>query len=160
MIFASVGTQLAFPRMIGMLRELIAVHDYRFIAQTNEPEEHVQLVGRLDGRTKMAPDEYEAVTDECSVMISHAGIGSIISASNHGKPIIMVPRRHALGEHRNDHQMETARRFEGRPGIYIAESAEEISALLSSSLVPCGGASVSTSLVQGLNDFIKGSSRG
>jgi UDP-N-acetylglucosamine transferase subunit ALG13 len=37
-----------------------------------------------------------------------------------GKPLVILPRKAALGEHRNDHQMATARRFANRAGVTVA----------------------------------------
>jgi UDP-N-acetylglucosamine transferase subunit ALG13 len=51
-------------------------------------------------------------------------MGSIISALRHGKPIVVMPRRAVLGEHRNEHQNATAARFADRPGIFV--SSDEI----------------------------------
>ena len=48
-------------------------------------------------------------------------MGSILSAGERGKPIVLLPRAGRLGEHRNDHQRDTAARFAGRPGIFVAE---------------------------------------
>jgi len=43
------------------------------------------------------------------VVVSHAGIGTILRCAELGRPIIIVPRRKALGEHVDDHQMEIVR---------------------------------------------------
>ena len=47
-------------------------------------------------------------------------------ATHKGKPIILVPRRAALGEHRNDHQLATVRQLAERPGILIAHDETEL----------------------------------
>jgi UDP-N-acetylglucosamine transferase subunit ALG13 len=35
-------------------------------------------------------------------------MGTILSAAELGKPVILMPRRAKFGEHRNDHQQDTA----------------------------------------------------
>ena len=62
-------------------------------------------------------------------VVAHAGIGTILGALELGKPTVVMPRRAALGEHRNDHQLATARRFSG-PGIAVALDEHELAAEL------------------------------
>ena len=61
-------------------------------------------------------------------MISHAGMGSIISARDVQIPIIIFPRLAAMGEHRNDHQLDTVKQFANRPGIYATSDYETLEA--------------------------------
>ena len=63
-------------------------------------------------------------------MVAHAGIGTILSAKRWARPLVILPRRHALGEHRNDHQIATARQVETLPGIHVAWEAADLEALL------------------------------
>ena len=42
------------------------------------------------------------------------------------KPIVLIPRRAALKEHTTDHQLDTARWLESKPGIFIVWSDEEL----------------------------------
>lgn len=49
---------------------------------------------------------------ESDFVISHAGAGSILTALENNKKIIVVPRQSKYGEHNNDHQIEIAERFE------------------------------------------------
>lgn len=49
---------------------------------------------------------------ECDFIISHAGAGSILTALENNKKIIVVPRQSKYGEHNNDHQLEIAEKFE------------------------------------------------
>jgi UDP-N-acetylglucosamine transferase subunit ALG13 len=53
-------------------------------------------------------------------------MGTILSAMEAGKPLLVMPRRAALGEHRNDHQMATAMRLEDRLGLAVAWDEEEL----------------------------------
>ena len=55
------------------------------------------------------------------LVISHAGIGTIILCKEYGVPIILLPRRKRYGEHMNDHQLEIAKVLEerGDKSIYV-----------------------------------------
>lgn len=49
--------------------------------------------------------------DEADLIITHAGVGSIVSALKKGKKVIVVPRLKKYNEHVNNHQIQIARRF-------------------------------------------------
>jgi len=48
------------------------------------------------------------------LVVSHAGIGTIILCKKFGVPLIILPRRKEFGEHMNDHQLEIAQALEQR----------------------------------------------
>ena len=73
-------------------------------------------------------DESEGYIRDSSLVISHAGIGTIIGALRAGTPIIIVPRREALKEHFNDHQLEIAAAVKGRPGVEVVEDVAGLGA--------------------------------
>jgi UDP-N-acetylglucosamine transferase subunit ALG13 len=56
------------------------------------------------------------------LVVSHAGIGTIILCKKYGTPILILPRRKGYGEHMNDHQLEIAKAMEKREveNIYVA----------------------------------------
>ena len=72
------------------------------------------------------PTEFRKRVESASLMIAHAGMGSIITALELGKPIIVMPRRADLGEHRNDHQVATAKRFAEQGRIMVAINEQEL----------------------------------
>jgi UDP-N-acetylglucosamine transferase subunit ALG13 len=57
-------------------------------------------------------------------------MGSIITAMQAQKPVILLPRQFALGEHTSDHQMHGTDWLKGRPGIWIAEDVADLHRLL------------------------------
>jgi UDP-N-acetylglucosamine transferase subunit ALG13 len=63
-------------------------------------------------------------------IVAHAGMGTILTALELGTPIVVMPRRAALGEHRNDHQLATARRFAEQGSIAVAFDEEQLHARL------------------------------
>lgn len=132
MILATVGTQLAFPRLILALAELAPRIDEEIIAQTgtDRTDGLADLPPNLSLRKTMAPAEFDAAFQKARVVVGHAGIGTILSARRMGKPLVILPRRHALGEHRNDHQIATARQVEKLPGIHVAWEAGDLAPLL------------------------------
>ncbi|MBW6524014.1 hypothetical protein KZ810_10955 [Sphingomonas sp. RHCKR47] len=128
MILVSVGTQLPFDRLIRAVDQWSA---------TNGRDDVVAQIGPTAFRptamksfAHIPHDQFRELQRECDLMICHAGMGSIITAMEFGKPIIIMPRDHRLGEHRNGHQFATLRAFGDRPGIYPAENEKQLTALL------------------------------
>ena len=54
---------------------------------------------------------FERRMNDAKVVITHAGVGSVLNALRLGKKAIVVPRRKAFGEHVNDHQVDFAHRL-------------------------------------------------
>lgn len=123
MIFAIAGTQLPFPRLMNALDEMAIRVGRQITAQTADPGFSPKNIRAVDFLRGSAFDEEMA---RSRLIVAHAGIGAIMAAANLSKPIIIMPRRADLGEHRNDHQLATARRFAGVPGITVVETAEEL----------------------------------
>lgn len=132
MIFATVGTQLPFPRLIAMLDALAGRHGLAITAQTGLPG----TWPHLDVRPRLAPKAFEAMARAAERIVAHAGMGTVLTAQKLGKPLILVPRRVDLGEHVSDHQEATARELAGRPGIHVAEDTETLASLLLAPTLP------------------------
>src|SRR5690606_38419898 len=74
----------------------------------------------------LPPDEFSRRFAEARVIVAHAGMGTILSALRWAKPILVMPRRAALGEHRNDHQLATARRLSSIGKVDVAMDEAEL----------------------------------
>ena len=61
-----------------------------------------------------------------NLIIAHAGMGSIITALELGKRIIVMPRQASKGEQRNDHQLATAKRLSEQGSIDVAFDETEL----------------------------------
>lgn len=127
MIFATVGTQLAFPRLIEALDSLANDTSEEIIAQIGpDPGQYKHI----ETRASLTPEEFERCYAEARVVVGHAGVGTILSAKKFNKSLVLLPRKHSLGEHRNDHQLATAKAVEKLTGIYIAWDTAELQTLL------------------------------
>jgi UDP-N-acetylglucosamine transferase subunit ALG13 len=124
MIFVTVGTQGQFDRLIRKVDEWAGARGRADIfAQTGPSDYHAEHM-----RTErfIEPTEFRRRVESASLVIAHAGMGSIITALELGKQIIVMPRRANLGEHRNDHQLATAKRFAEQGRILVAFSEQEL----------------------------------
>ncbi len=160
MIFATVGTQLPFPRLMAALDAIAATNDEEIIAQTGAfTDTNPGPVKHLSLREHLTPDQFQDLFTSARIVVAHAGIGTILSAKHHGKPLVLLPRRHALGEHRNDHQLATAKQVERLPGIHIAWEETDLAGLLTGQDLSPADNSMSPSraaLLDRLRGFIDG----
>ena len=108
MIFVTVGQARDFSRLVKKIDEIGERIKEEIIIQQGQTKyvpkncKHFEFVSR---------DDFLKYVKKSRIIITHAGVGSIITALNCGKPTIVVPRRKKYNEHRNDHQMDIAREF-------------------------------------------------
>lgn len=154
MIFVTIGTQAPFDRFIKIIDEVAPQINEEIIAQVYKCGFTPKNIKTVDF---LAPDEFNNLFDKADLIISHAGMGTILSALQQHKPIIIFPRIAALGEHRNEHQLATAEKFKELGSVYVAMNEQELKELmLRKDLVPLHeiGAEASKSLIQSLEEFI------
>ena len=109
MIFATVGTQLPFDRLILALDTWAAANgDVEVYAQIGRGQYEPKNIGWT---RDMTPQDFRSRVAECNIVVAHAGMGSIISGIELGKRVIVMPRLASLGEHRNEHQLATVARL-------------------------------------------------
>jgi len=96
------------------------------------------------------------------LVISHAGIGTIILCKEYGIPLIIFPRRKIYGEHGTDHQMEIAQAIEERKDdhIFIVYEEEQLEAKITEVLTrkekPVPGTNVGkVNLIRAIQAFIE-----
>lgn len=154
MIFITVGTQLPFPRLIAHMDALAQHMDEDVFAQTGPDAIDTHHLTKL---THLTPPQFEDKFRAARVVVAHAGIGTILSAKRYGKPLILLPRRAGLGEHRNDHQLATAKAVETLPGIHVAWEVDALETLLAAPTLEPANETMSAThqaLVSRLKDFI------
>ena len=71
-------------------------------------------------------EELEKYMKQSSFIITHGGVGSIISALKNGKKVIAVPRKHEYKEHVNNHQIEIVELFNSKGYIIGLDSVKEL----------------------------------
>ncbi|GMU81559.1 MAG: hypothetical protein AMXMBFR47_14300 [Planctomycetota bacterium] len=161
MIFVTVGAQMPFDRLILAVDAWAAAHpEIEVFAQIGDratPPRHMAHTVRLDSR------EFVAKVRSADMIVAHAGIGSILTALEHARAILVMPRRGDLGETRNDHQLATARRFAASSRVQVAKDEHDLAARLDELTSPvCSqrfaavpiSAQASPQLLAALNRFI------
>lgn len=127
MIFVTVGTQLPFDRLVRSVDAWAAAHpDVPVRAQIGAVALDGYRPQHMESDATIPPAEYDALCRDARLIVAHAGTGSLIKAQTLGTPILAMPRKGALGEHRNDHQLATADHFAGRGGIFVVHEEAEM----------------------------------
>ena len=76
----------------------------------------------------VSKDELNEKVCQCSVMICHAGVGSILMGLKKNARMIVVPRLKRFGEHVDDHQIEIAQTFAKAGYIKMVTDTSELAA--------------------------------
>ena len=100
-------------------------------------------------------DEFERQIQQSSLLIMHAGAGSVIHAIRAGRLPIVMPRRAAEGEHIDDHQHEFATALASTGQVLLARDTVELRTAVGAALASPGRRATSPSrLVQHILDLL------
>lgn len=157
MIFVTVGTDMAFNRLVHVVDE--------WALDTGRQDVFAQI-GETDWQPRhiawskfLQPPEFARRFSEADAVVAHAGMGTILTALHLGKPILVMPRRASLGEQRNEHQLATAKHLSRLGKINVAMDESELRIRLDDmgKLRPRDqiGAFASDELIGALQNFIE-----
>jgi beta-1,4-N-acetylglucosaminyltransferase len=125
MIFLTVGTQFPFDRLVKCIDE--------FIGRNGFEDEVFAQIGHSSYRPRnfeyvesLEKGKFDRLIQNASHIIGHAGIGTIITALDNNKPLLVMPRLKKQGEVVNDHQAAIAKKFEELGQVLAAYSAKEL----------------------------------
>lgn len=112
MILVTIGTQdKKFPRLLEAVQKQIdlGVIKDKVVVQAGQTE---FKSNDMEIFSFIPMDKFDHLMNECDLLITHAGIGSIISGLKKGKKVIVAARLEKYGEHENDHQLQIADSFD------------------------------------------------
>tara|TARA_B100002049_G_scaffold211589_1_gene174802 strand:- start:1606 stop:2091 length:486 start_codon:yes stop_codon:yes gene_type:complete len=127
MIFVTTGTQEPFDRLVAFIDQWSQTIDEELVVQATvkayQPK-YIKLTPFIE------PELFERYFNTARLIIGHAGMGTIISSLVALKVLIVIPRSAAKGEHRNEHQMATAKKMDELNYVRVAFNIEELRILL------------------------------
>jgi UDP-N-acetylglucosamine transferase subunit ALG13 len=124
MIFVTVGSDIPFDRLVRTVDRWAGLRDRRDVfAQIGHGG---WRPGFIEHSAMLEPAEFTRRLAASRIVIGHAGMGTILSALQYSKPVLVMPRRGALGETRNDHQLATARQLMAMNKIRVAFDDDEL----------------------------------
>ena len=126
MIFVCIGSRdYQFNRLLKALDELVASGEiteeiFAQIGQSQYLPQHYSWERYLDSQTFR---QYQQTAD---LVISHAGVGTLLSSLKMGKSVVAVPRYAKFGEHIDDHQTQIAEVLSGEGYLYQVKDMADL----------------------------------
>ena len=112
MIFVSLGTQkFQLNRLLREIDELIEDNTIKepVFAQLGNS---TYIPKNFQDEKFLSQHDFHMKINECSVLITHGGVGSIQNGLKLKKKVIVYPRLAKYGEHVDDHQTEIAEKYD------------------------------------------------
>ena len=126
MILVTLGTQdKNFVRLLEKIDQLInngLIKD-KVIVQAGFTKYNSENMEIFD---LIPQDEFNDLMDKADIIITHGGVGNIISALEKNKKVIAVPRLAKYGEHINDHQTQIIAKFNALGYIIGLQDVDEL----------------------------------
>ena len=126
MVLVLLGTQNnSFHRLLEKIEECInnKIIDEEVIVQAGYTKFESANMKIFDLIPK---DELEKIQEKANFVITHGGVGSIVSSIERDKKVIAVPRLHEYEEHVNNHQLEIVQDFNKKGYIIGINKVEEL----------------------------------
>ena len=111
MILITLGTQdKQFTRLLDMVQKEINKGNIKdkVVVQaghTKYESKYMEIFDLIDR------EKFSDLISKCDVLITHGGVGSIITDLQNNKKVIVAPRLAKYDEHMNDHQLQITENF-------------------------------------------------
>lgn len=126
MILVTLGTQdKPFTRLLDAVQQLIdkGIIKDKVVVQAGCSKYESKDMEIFD---LIPMDDFDKLMSECDLLITHGGVGSIVSGLNKDKKVIAIPRLAKYGEHVNDHQKQIIDNFNKKGYIIGIEETDEL----------------------------------
>ena len=126
MIFVTVGTQdKPFTRLLEAIDKAIEKREItdKVIVQAG----HTKYTSNNMEILEYVPfDKFGEYIDNADVIITHGGVGSILSSVKKGKKVVAVARLAEYGEHTNNHQLQIIEKMSSQGYIIDGNNLDKI----------------------------------
>ncbi len=138
MILVTLGTQkFQMDRLLRAVDKLAESSSEEIFVQSGNSTyvpEHCMSKNFVDAQ------EFQKMIEDCSVLITHSGVGTIMRGIRAKKPVVVVPRLAKYHEHVDDHQVQIAEAFASKDCILyctdLAKLEETVQTARSYSFLP------------------------
>lgn len=157
MILVTLGTQdKSFHRLLEAIEKQIEqglIQD-KVIVQagyTKFESKHMEIFDYIDR------DEFAKLLLEADYIITHGGVGTIMTALKSGKRVIGAARLAQFGEHHNDHQTQILESFDEQGYLIYAKDLEHLDEYIkrSNTFKPKTLVSNTDSFIKLIEDFME-----
>lgn len=152
MIFVTVGLQAPFDRLVKTIEQWAGDNNRKDVMlQTCKggycPQD-------MDYFFSLPSKQFRSYLENADLVVSHAGMGTILTCLELAKPIIILPRDADFGETRNQHQKATAKKFSQYPNITVAETEKDLVSALNNFSGSPEATAISSDASDELIDFL------
>ena len=157
MILVTLGTQdKEFTRLLKAIDKLIENKKIteKVIVQAGHTKYESKNMEIFD---LIPTDELDELVKKCDLLITHGGVGSILSGMKNNKPIIAAARLKKYKEHTNDHQKQIINEFESRGYILELRDFNKLDKLIekAKSFKPKKFVSNTDNFINNIENYIK-----
>ena len=133
MIFVTLGTQdKSFKRLLELIDKAI-VDGYikdKVIVQAGVTD---YKSDKMDIYNLISMDKFNEYIENCDLLITHGGVGSILNGLKNNKKVIAVPRLLKYDEHESDHQIQIVDAFYEKGYILKVNDGDDFNKILNES---------------------------
>lgn len=157
MILVTLGTQdKTFDRLLKAIDKQIKkgkIKD-RVVVQagfTKYESDNMEIFDLISMKT------FDKLMDEADLVITHGGVGSILSAIRKDKKVIAIPRLSKYKEHTNDHQKQIVEEFVNKQYILTCNDLNKIDLVIeeSKNFKPNKYKSNNSTMIKMIENFIE-----
>lgn len=157
MIFVTLGTQdKVFTRLLRDIEKEIdkgTIKD-KVIVQagfTKYKSDKMEIFDLLD------KDDFDKYIKECDLLITHGGVGSILTGLKNNKKVIASPRLAKYNEHINDHQKQIIDKFEKAGYLLSYNEGDDLGKIIkkAANFKPNKYISNTDNMIRIIRDFIR-----
>lgn len=126
MIFITYGTQ---PHDFRFLSTVVNQIDskYQVVVQLGESK---NIITRENTKVYNYTEQFDKFASECDILITHGGVGSIMTGLKGHKKVIVVPRLEEFAEHVDSHQLEVSNKLAKNGYIHKFRRTEDINEVI------------------------------
>lgn len=130
MILITLGTQdKEFTRLLDLVQEQINKGNIKdkVVVQaghTKYESNDMEIFDLIDR------EKFSELISKCDILITHGGVGSIITGLQNNKKVIVAPRLTKYNEHMNDHQIQITENFSRKGYILPLYENDDLSKVL------------------------------
>ena len=132
MILVTLGTQdKSFERLLKAIQKQIdlGIIKDRVVVQAGCTKFNSKDMEIFD---LISMDEFDKLVEQCDILITHGGVGSIITGLNKNKKVIAAARLAKYREHINDHQLQIVDNFSKQGYILKLDDFDNLGELIKS----------------------------
>jgi UDP-N-acetylglucosamine transferase subunit ALG13 len=153
LIYVTVGVSRGFQRLVKNADKIAESHPNEFLLQIGDTEYVPQYSDYFEVTT---PKKHEQHCQNATVVVGHAGTGTLLTAMENNVRLVLFPRNPELDEVIDGHQLHHVKGWSNRLNLTVVKTAEELGRVLSSpKSVPKICDDMNDTLIEKIGDIVR-----